>query len=87
MGSVREDLASWMRKLEQERDELRLKLNLAKADARDEWERLEKKWQQLRGKSDQIKEVMDETAKEVGSAAVYTAREIHRGYERLRKLM
>jgi outer membrane murein-binding lipoprotein Lpp len=84
MGTINEDLARFMRKLEQERDELRLKVQLGKAEARAEWERFEQQWNQLRGKSDQIKNAVDETAREIGAAAMRTAREIQRGYERIR---
>jgi uncharacterized protein YjbJ (UPF0337 family) len=87
MGTLNEDLARFMRKLEQERDQLRLKLQLGKAEAREEWEKLEQQWQQLRGKTEQIKGVVDETAREIGGAATRTAREIQRGYERIRSRM
>jgi hypothetical protein len=84
MGTINEDLARFMRKLEQERDELRLKVQLGKAEARAEWQRLEQQWQQLRGKSEQIKAAVDDSARELSAAAVRAAREIQRGYERIR---
>lgn len=87
MGTVREDFEKLLGKLAQERDELRLKIHLGKAEARDEWEKIEKRWQHLRGKSELVKDVVDDTAREIGDAAVQAAREIQRGYERLRKLM
>ncbi|MEM1128279.1 MAG: hypothetical protein AAGI71_16650 [Bacteroidota bacterium] len=39
--------------LKQERDELRLKLHLAKADAKDEWAKLEERWEQIEGRLDE----------------------------------
>jgi hypothetical protein len=87
MGSVNEDLARFMRKLEQERDQLRLKLQLGKAEVREEWGKLERQWQQLRGKTEQIRGAMDESAREISAAATRTAREIQRGYERIRSRM
>lgn len=41
--NFKEDLEA----LQRTRDELRLKLHLAKADARDEFHRLEKKWERI----------------------------------------
>jgi len=87
MGTMNEDLARFMRRLEHERDQLRLKLQLGKAEAREEWEKLERQWQQLRGKTGQIKGAMDDSAREIGAAAARTAREIQRGYERIRDRM
>jgi hypothetical protein len=87
MGTINEDLARFMRRLEQERDQLRLKLQLGKAEAREEWEKLERQWQQLRGKTEQIKGAVDEGAREISEAAARTAREIQRGYERIRDRM
>jgi hypothetical protein len=84
MGTINEELARVMRKLEQERGELRLKLQLGKAEARAEWDRIEQQWQQLLGKSERIKDAVDESARELGAAAERSAREIQRGYERLR---
>ena len=37
-------------RLKQQRDELRVRLYLGKADARDEWARLETQWEVLRPK-------------------------------------
>ena len=36
--------------LKQQRDELRVRLHLGKADAKDEWARLETQWEALRPK-------------------------------------
>ena len=85
MVDVREELEKALRQLEQQRDELRLKLNLAQADARDEWEKLEKQYEQLRGKLRGAREAATESAADVGAAARLLADEIRQGYERIRK--
>lgn len=68
--------------MERLRDEIRLKLHLATMDARDEWEKLEARWEEFRRKAD-----LDETVEEVGDAAEDLLDELRRGYERIRKAL
>lgn len=87
MSSIKETLERELDQLQQTRDELRVKLHLAKADARDEWERLETKWesveQELRRLSKQSKQPLNEMA----DAARNLMGELKAGYTRLRSRM
>ena len=85
MADVGEELEKALRSLEQQRDELRLKLNLAKAEARDEWEKLERQLDQLRGKLRGAQEAASQSAADIGTAAKLLAEELRQGYERIRK--
>lgn len=76
-----------MQKLEEERDELRVKLNLAKMEAREEWEELEKKMDALRGRMKVVGEEAKEASGDVGAAVGVLADEIKEGFSRLRKLL
>lgn len=87
MGDVREEFEKAVRQLEQQRDELRLKLHLGKAEAREEWDKLERRWEHVRARLPQLREALSETKNEVGAALKLAAEEIRRGYERLRKLL
>lgn len=76
--------------IEQMRDEIKLKAHLGKAEARDELEKIDNKWQDL---LDQYQPVADEAGKTAGKAADkavealgQAADELKAGYERLRKL-
>jgi hypothetical protein len=71
--------------LAQLRDELRLKLHLAKAEARTEWERLETKWKELQRKLPAIETASAETGKEIGAALKLLTKELTEGYERIKK--
>ena len=73
--------------LKQQRDELRVKLHLAKAEAKDEWARLEKQWEEMRPKLEAAKEEAGKTAESVGTALGLAVEELKKGYERLRKLL
>ena len=64
------------------RDEVRLKLHLASMEARDEWEKLEERWQQFRRKAD-----LDETVDGIGESAEGLVDELRKGYERIRKAL
>ena len=64
------------------RDEVRLKLHLASMEARDEWEKLEERWEQFRRKAD-----LDETVDGIGDSAEGLVDELRKGYERIRKAL
>jgi predicted nucleic acid-binding Zn-ribbon protein len=71
-------------KLRQQRDELRLKMHLAKADARDEWEELEGKWESLKDRLKAAGGEASEASEDIGGALRGLASEIKKGYERIR---
>jgi hypothetical protein len=81
--------------IKRQRDELKLKMHLAQADAKDEWAKLETKWQDVEKRTEPlagaVKEGADavgEQAKNVaGAASELAARELKDGYEKLRKLL
>jgi len=78
------DLADDLRR---QRDELKLKLHLLGADARDEWGSLEKKWEHLEGRLKVLGREAGEAAHEVGAALELVGSELKSAYERLRKLV
>ena len=74
-------------KLAQMRDELRVRIHLARLEARTEWERLEPKWWELEEKIDALETVSKETAKDLKSAAELLIGELKKGYERIRETL
>lgn len=85
MGLSNEDLQQMVASLKQQRDELNLKLHLAKADARDEWAKLETQWEEVRTKLDITCKEASHTAGAVASALELALDEIKKGYERIRR--
>lgn len=75
--------------LKQQRDELRLHLHLASLDAKEEFEDLEKKWDrwtaEAKAQSKPLRKVMEESAKDVGSALDRVLDEVKQSYERIKK--
>jgi len=84
MGHTRDDLKKLMDDLAQQREELNVKLHLAKAEVRDEWDKLETKWEEVKGKMNTVGEEAGKTAESVTTAAGLLADEIKKGYERIK---
>jgi hypothetical protein len=73
--------------LERERDELRVRAHLAKADAKDELAQLERKLDELRVRADAAKNEAKGAMGEIGDAAGRLANEIKDGFARVRKTL
>ena len=82
---LKKDLIALYEKLKLERDELKLHLHLAKADARDEWHHLEEKWENFHERASGVGEAASEVSKDVGAATGILGEEIKKGYERIRR--
>ena len=85
--AVRDDVRSLFDDLRTQRDELVVKLHLARADARDEWQALEKRWEHLKAKMEVVGHEAGEVAEDVGEAARGVLDELKKGYARLRTLV
>ncbi|MCC6847010.1 MAG: hypothetical protein IT294_00815 [Deltaproteobacteria bacterium] len=81
------DLDAIVEDLKRQRDEIRVRMHLAKADARDEFERLEREWDHVRGKLGVIGEEAGKAAVEVGAALKLAVDELRNGYRKVRALL
>jgi len=79
-------LQELLQRLEEERDELKVKFGLAKLEAREEWQELEGKLDGLRGRIKRLKEEADESSDDIGEAVELLGDEIRQGFSRIRKL-
>lgn len=84
---IREDFASLLEQVRQQRDELRVKIHLAGMEMRDEWEDLERQWEHLIAKRKQVNSVASDAVHEVNHAAVELAREIKKAYLKIKKVL
>ncbi|MCK6425814.1 MAG: hypothetical protein L6Q75_12055 [Burkholderiaceae bacterium] len=73
-------------RLRQERDELRLKLHLATAEARDEWDKVEAKWTEVEARLPQVKAELRDGGQNLRAALDLVTEEISSRYERIRRL-
>jgi uncharacterized coiled-coil DUF342 family protein len=87
MDEMRELLKQKLADLERERDELRLRIHLAKAEARDEWDKLDARLDELRAKLDRAGDEAGEVFDDVGEAAKLLGDELKTGFERLRRML
>lgn len=85
MSELRNTLDDVINKLKQERDELKLQMHLASMDAKDEYERLSGKCDELTDQYEPVKDVVEETAENVFSALGLVADELKVGFQRVRK--
>lgn len=79
------DINEVFENLKQQRDEIRVKMHLAAADAKDEWEALEKKWGRFESRAKQVGGEAKEASRGVWAAAKALGSEISEGYDRIRK--
>jgi chromosome segregation ATPase len=84
MSDVKEQMTKALGHLKQQRDELQVQLHLAKADAKDEWARLDAQWSEIKPKLEAAREEVGKTAESVGAALGLAIDELKKGYERLR---
>lgn len=84
-----EDFNELVEELKQKRDELRVQMNLASKELRDEWEELEEKREEFMGKVKGFSNEAEikETGEGIGEALGLLGSEIRKGYERLRKAL
>ena len=76
------DIDKITQELETARDELKLKMHLASKDLQDEWDELEKKYDEVKSKAG-----LDETAEGLSTAGSLLIDEIKKGYERIKAAM
>jgi hypothetical protein len=66
------------------RDELRVQLKLAKADAQEEWNKLEVTWERVQEELQRVANHTKEPVQNMGTAARQLIDELKQGYERVR---
>ena len=79
------DIDALLESLKQQRDAIKVQLHLGKAEAKQEWEELEKKLEHLRAKAQSVGNETQAVSQDVFEAAKLLAEEIKTGYERILK--
>jgi SMC interacting uncharacterized protein involved in chromosome segregation len=83
MGDIKERIDEMIDDLKQERDELELKLKLAKLEASEEWIKLEAKIAKLESKAKEIGDATAEASHDIGAAARLLGEEIRDGLKKI----
>jgi predicted nucleic acid-binding Zn-ribbon protein len=71
-------------RLRQERDELRVRAHLLKAELRDEWDEVEDQWGHFEAKLEHLSKGAKDSTEDIGAAVSVLGEEIARAYKRLR---
>lgn len=85
MAEIRERLDEVIKKLKQERDEIKLQIHLANMEGKDEYDRISRKVDQLTDQYDPVKDAVEDTAENIYSALGLVADELKFGFKRVRK--
>jgi hypothetical protein len=81
---ARDELRVLRDKLALERDELRLQLHLARAELREEFDAVERKWEHFQTKASAVAESAGEGGREIAAAAGLLGEELGEAYRRIR---
>jgi chromosome segregation ATPase len=85
MNDVKDRIKETLSELREERDELKVKLRLAKMQAGDEWEKLEDQLEKLEAKTKELGSAASDASQDISSAAKLLAEEIANGFKKIRK--
>lgn len=84
MSNYKEELSTLLENLRTQRDELNLKMHLAKAELRDEWHEVEHKWNHFKSKAEIVLDEVDHTNQEVWQALKPAGTELKEGFKRIK---
>ena len=85
MSEKQSALEEIISKLKQERDQLKLQMHLASMEAKEDYDRISRKVDEVSAQYDPLKDAVEETADNVFSALGLVADELKVGYQRVRK--
>lgn len=83
MNDIKERIDEMLNTLKQERDELQVKLHLAKLEAGDEWEVIEAKLAKLEAKAKELGGATMDASTDIGAAAKLLGEEIRDGFKKI----
>ena len=85
MDDARTRISEMLDDLKQQRDELRLKYELAKLEANEEWIKLEKKLVKLEAKAHELGKATADASQDIAAAAKLLGEEIREGFKKVAK--
>lgn len=80
-----DDINDFWEKLKAQRDEMKVQAHLARAEFRDEWDEVEKKWQKAEQKLNSVQDQAIETTAEMQRSAKVVMEEIASTYQRIKE--
>ena len=83
--TVGTELKTMIEELKTHRDELRVRIHLAKAEAKEEWQRLEREWERLLPRLEATRREAGRTTEDVSAALRLAMDDLRKGYQRIRE--
>lgn len=83
MADIKKRVHEMLSDLKQERDELQVKVHLAKLEASDEWHKLDAQLAKLEAKTKELAGATTEASQEIGAAAKLLGEEIMAGLKKI----
>lgn len=84
---IQEEMEKLLADMHRERDELIVQAHLLKAEAKNEWEKVEKDWEHFKAKAEQVGAEAHEASGDVAAAAKLLGEELKQSYVRIKKLL
>jgi hypothetical protein len=85
--NAKKEIEKMFEQVKQERDEIVLKTHLLKADAKDEWHKVDKQWEHFKSKAGQVSKEAKGASGDVSAAANLLGEEIKKSFQRIRKTL
>jgi len=85
MTDTKHRIEALLSDLQQQRDELRVQMHLAQAEAKEEWEEIEQKWRSVESRLEALRKEASDSAGDIGAALGLVGEEIEKAYKRLRE--
>lgn len=85
MSDIKKSINEMVNELKQERDDLRVKLHLAKMEVSDEWEKIDAKLVMLEIKVKDLGNATAEASQEIAAAAKLLGEEVRDGFKKIAK--
>jgi hypothetical protein len=85
--NAKAEVEKLVEQVKQERDEIILKAYLFKADAKDEWHKVDEQWEHFKSKAEHVGTEAKDASGDVSAAAKLLAEEIMKSFQRIRKTL
>lgn len=85
MDEMKAHIGEMLDDLKQQRDQLRLKIELGKLEANEEWVKLEKKLTRLEAKAHELGKATADSSHDIAAAAKLLGEEIAEGFKNISK--
>ena len=82
--TIGQDIDAMLEKLKQQREELKLRAHLFKAETRDEWEKVEAQWNHLQSRARQVGRGSGEVGDEIALTIRNLGQDVLEGYRRIK---